>query len=1170
MYERTASALATQPAPDQAPWQRLADRLDVESWQPKRNPAVVEHEVKESAGSIAHVLYSPDSDEYLPLTAEEHFVWQHIDGVQTVNDLEVAYLGFFKTVGNRRIAEVLPKLKAAHFLDESPRSLHDLVADAFEALTAESRLRRLQAWIARHWHFNLHEHVPISAWMDRLTPAGGSLWATGALTVLSLLGIVAFGRLFGLEKNGGAAVGFVKILDSYLLGVIVLWLANGMLSFINEFASGTTLRAQGRAVPRFDVDLRYGLLACTADLRQICMIPVRDRVLVLTFGGLVELAIAGLLSLLAILLPTNLFFNVAALCYVRVFSSICPWFDTRGYRAAEAGLGMPDLRWTAISLFRARWWRDIVSVLLPVAALGALLRPVSPPGLHWRLWTFLLGTAAVVLYLHIQSKRRESEPVAPQKLTKEEVASAGLLLCGLIWICLLVWTFLGAAGSDAFQQGYVKDLSDSSLIGQCFLWLLLAVPILLVLTFLLATVLLLLMYGCRWLAQSEFWHDSERVATALWITAALVAFGPLLAGAGLPLLSFMAGLAAAACCAACIVLKVRAGVSSVGRDAIALAIFVGLLLLGKFVGLLPPGKLVGIIEPLCAQGAYAALCAFAVLRIRDDRPQEAELWALGAVALACMFGLIPAVKTFYLLPLHWPAGAASLLGAWVSGLTLAALTPMLLCRSGSKGAKAAAMWACGVAVLGVMNILELDGQALMMMEDVGDEIRIHTMFVTSLETFGLALLAAGAYLYHHVVSSARLSLPAVPERGGSDLDRIHHAFGLFVATTVADVARLCGTRAADRLATAFNERAEQLAWRIRIKDGQADLSDFDETEIASASDTLQAAVRILVAAARQTMGAEALDRTVTRVYDHLPWESRELATTYVFRDSGWAEDLRERPVLREEELVGLLKETLIFKDLDAESLDALSRRFDVARFKPGRVIVQQGDEGDRFYVVQEGTVLVVLEGPTGPARVLAHLHSGDYFGEIALLERCPRTATVRAATDTSVYVLHKTDFDEFVESTGTAGAQVVETISGVRQLRSVPIFRDLPESQITLLMNQLKTEQHGAGENVFEQGDEGDKFYIVRKGKVAILAAKDGEEPREVAALGPGEYFGEIALLSAVPRTATARPKTHAELWALDTEDFKALMHAEQVAVTALRQTASRRLIQLKRQLVGT
>ena len=71
------------------------------------------------------------------------------------------------------------------------------------------------------------------------------------------------------------------------------------------------------------------------------------------------------------------------------------------------------------------------------------------------------------------------------------------------------------------------------------------------------------------------------------------------------------------------------------------------------------------------------------------------------------------------------------------------------------------------------------------------------------------------------------------------------------------------------------------------------------------------------------------------------------------------------------------------------------------RFPAGAEIFSGGDPGDRFYVIEEGTA-VVSGGPS--------LGAGGFFGEIALLRDVPRTATVRAETDVTLYALERADF----------------------------------------------------------------------------------------------------------------------------------------------------------------
>jgi MFS family permease len=100
-------------------------------------------------------------------------------------------------------------------------------------------------------------------------------------------------------------------------------------------------------------------------------------------------------------------------------------------------------------------------------------------------------------------------------------------------------------------------------------------------------------------------------------------------------------------------------------------------------------------------------------------------------------------------------------------------------------------------------------------------------------------------------------------------------------------------------------------------------------------------------------------------------------------------------------------------------------------------------------------------------------------------------------------------------------------------LQAIPIFSPLSPPVLEQLAARLTPVRAQAGEEIIRTGDHGDRFYIVGSGEVEVVL--DGAAPRRE---GTGSYFGEIALLRDVPRTATVRAATDVELFALDRDDF--------------------------------
>jgi MFS family permease len=102
-------------------------------------------------------------------------------------------------------------------------------------------------------------------------------------------------------------------------------------------------------------------------------------------------------------------------------------------------------------------------------------------------------------------------------------------------------------------------------------------------------------------------------------------------------------------------------------------------------------------------------------------------------------------------------------------------------------------------------------------------------------------------------------------------------------------------------------------------------------------------------------------------------------------------------------------------------------------------------------------------------------------------------------------------------------------------LRAIPIFAPLPPVTLEQLVSRLSRVRVAAGDDVFRRGDAGDSFYVIGEGEAEV--ALDGRPPKT---LGRGGYFGEIALLRDVPRTATVTARTDLDLYALERDDFLA------------------------------
>ena len=235
----------------------------------------------------------------------------------------------------------------------------------------------------------------------------------------------------------------------------------------------------------------------------------------------------------------------------------------------------------------------------------------------------------------------------------------------------------------------------------------------------------------------------------------------------------------------------------------------------------------------------------------------------------------------------------------------------------------------------------------------------------------------------------------------------------------------------------------------------------------------------------------------------------------------------------------------MFGDIPEDVLSDLAGRVNLRNVPAGKPVFRQGDRPDAFYVVRRGTLEVVEEDTeTGKERVLRTIARGDMFGELGLIDGAPRTATVRPTQDAQLFEVDESTFDRLLADMVHV-PEFQPTLQQAAALRALPPFSALSSAEIALLLEHGQWVNVPPDEVLLEQGEPGDAFYVIESGKVDVV--RDDEL---VATRGPGDFFGEIALLMNVPRTATVVARTPTHVFRLDAEGF------EQVVAGAFRREA--------------
>jgi CRP-like cAMP-binding protein len=242
-----------------------------------------------------------------------------------------------------------------------------------------------------------------------------------------------------------------------------------------------------------------------------------------------------------------------------------------------------------------------------------------------------------------------------------------------------------------------------------------------------------------------------------------------------------------------------------------------------------------------------------------------------------------------------------------------------------------------------------------------------------------------------------------------------------------------------------------------------------------------------------------------------------------------------------------------FSPLDGmrpENLVALARKTSRRQAAQSRLLFTEGDEEKHTYYLLSGTVDLLQEG-----EVIGTISAGSPKAKYPLAHVLPRPYSAVVTSPRAEYLFIDSEFLDVMVTLDQTGAYHVAELRGGEEnapepddwmtaLLTTKAFHKVPPANIQAIFMRFQRVDYRAGEVVIKQGDVGDYFYVVVKGKCAVTRESPlNKEGVKLAELSMGDTFGEEALISDAKRNASVTMLTDGVLMRLGKEDFRSLLN---------------------------
>lgn len=251
-------------------------------------------------------------------------------------------------------------------------------------------------------------------------------------------------------------------------------------------------------------------------------------------------------------------------------------------------------------------------------------------------------------------------------------------------------------------------------------------------------------------------------------------------------------------------------------------------------------------------------------------------------------------------------------------------------------------------------------------------------------------------------------------------------------------------------------------------------------------------------------------------------------------------------------LASEFKKNILISHLDESKITELLSIGKVYSYEAGFSLYEDGDYIDSIYYVIEGSLEVSKENQFGMEEKISSLYPGDIIGIEQILEAKSAQNKVSAHSKVILLKFHLEDIQHLLNK---EDKKLLKKISLCSYAAKIPLFQNIPTEKIAKMIFASEVVNFPEGYNLVEQGEKDKSFFIIISGQVEII-----KDEKSLKTLQSGDFFGELALITNSPRSASVKTLKETQLLIICSKEFWKLMHENLELALAIEDVGQKRI----------